>query len=370
MTGRAEIAGAGFAGLAAATALAQRGWSVRVHEVAEQPRSVGAGIYVFAFAQDVLRGIGAFAAFEHHAFVPASRRIYVDGVLRSTMEPKELYRTTTREALHGVVLKTAREAGVEIATRSRAVGAEAEGVLLLEDGRRLRADLIVAADGVRSGIARHLGMTVDRVVHQDGITRVLLDRTGLRGPEWDGIVDIYDYRLRPLRLLYTPCGPDVFYFCLMAPAADTAATSVPVDLDLWTRSFPMLAPALHRIGTAGRHDRYTTTTLSHWSVGRVAIVGDAAHAMPSSLGQGAGVSMLNAAALAAAVATAPSMEAGLAAWEKSLRPVVEQWQRQAEDVARGRSLGEAVHPGEDLAGERPGTLPISRMRSPQLETNP
>ncbi|TMJ35055.1 MAG: FAD-binding protein, partial [Alphaproteobacteria bacterium] len=30
--GHAEIAGAGFAGLTAAIALAQRGWSVRVHE--------------------------------------------------------------------------------------------------------------------------------------------------------------------------------------------------------------------------------------------------------------------------------------------------------------------------------------------------
>ena len=37
----AEIAGAGFAGLAAAAALGQRGWSVRVHEMNPELRAFG-----------------------------------------------------------------------------------------------------------------------------------------------------------------------------------------------------------------------------------------------------------------------------------------------------------------------------------------
>jgi 2-polyprenyl-6-methoxyphenol hydroxylase-like FAD-dependent oxidoreductase len=44
---RAEIVGAGFAGLAAACALAQRGWTVRVHERADRLRTTGAGIYIY-----------------------------------------------------------------------------------------------------------------------------------------------------------------------------------------------------------------------------------------------------------------------------------------------------------------------------------
>ena len=43
----AEIVGAGFAGLTAACALAQRGWSVRVHERADRLRTTGAGIYIY-----------------------------------------------------------------------------------------------------------------------------------------------------------------------------------------------------------------------------------------------------------------------------------------------------------------------------------
>ena len=41
------VVGAGFAGLTAACAFAQRGWSVRVHERADQLRPTGAGIYVY-----------------------------------------------------------------------------------------------------------------------------------------------------------------------------------------------------------------------------------------------------------------------------------------------------------------------------------
>ncbi len=41
---RAEVAGAGLAGLTAAAVLAQRGWKVRVHEQADELREIGAGI--------------------------------------------------------------------------------------------------------------------------------------------------------------------------------------------------------------------------------------------------------------------------------------------------------------------------------------
>lgn len=363
---RVDIAGAGFAGLAAAAALARKGWSVRVHEMADAPRSFGAGIYVYTFAQDVLRRIGAFDAFLAGSFLPASRTIFVDGQARSTTLSEGLYRTTTRAILHCAVLDAAVSAGVEIVTKSLAVGAEEAGVLLMEDGRRLQADLVVVADGVRSAIAQQMGMTIHRVQHKDGITRVLLDRAELRGPAGDSIADHYVYGARKLRVLYSPCGPDTFYFCLMAPASDTEAVAVPIDTALWASHFPSLAPAIRRIGAAGRHDRYTTSTLPHWTAGRVAVIGDAAHAMPSSLGQGAGVSMLNAVEMADMVADASDVATGLAAWEAKLRPIVEQWQRRAEDVAIGRNLSDAVHPGEDLPAERPDAIFIRQISETTL----
>src|SRR5260370_41996352 len=61
MKRHAEIAGAGFAGLTAACALAQRGWSVRVHERGQRLRTTGAGIYIY---ENGLRVLAAVAAYE------------------------------------------------------------------------------------------------------------------------------------------------------------------------------------------------------------------------------------------------------------------------------------------------------------------
>src|SRR5438132_1508340 len=58
-TRSAEIVGGGFAGLAAACALAQRGWRVRLHERAERLRTAGAGINVYENGLRVLEALGA-----------------------------------------------------------------------------------------------------------------------------------------------------------------------------------------------------------------------------------------------------------------------------------------------------------------------
>ena len=55
----AEIAGAGMAGLTAAAALCQRGWTVRVHERMPGIRTVGSGLSIFENALRVMRAIGA-----------------------------------------------------------------------------------------------------------------------------------------------------------------------------------------------------------------------------------------------------------------------------------------------------------------------
>src|SRR5688572_2694797 len=57
--GHAEIAGAGIAGLAAAAALAQRGWSVTVHERDAEVRAFGAGIFIYENGLRVLKALGA-----------------------------------------------------------------------------------------------------------------------------------------------------------------------------------------------------------------------------------------------------------------------------------------------------------------------
>jgi 2-polyprenyl-6-methoxyphenol hydroxylase-like FAD-dependent oxidoreductase len=75
-----------------------------------------------------------------------------------------------------------------------------------------------------------------------------------------------------------------------------------------------------------RWDRFQTIRLKRWSVGCVAVVGDAAHAMPPYLAQGAGHAMMNALGLAASLETAASLEEALQQWEARERPLTEHTQ--------------------------------------------
>jgi len=70
---RAEIVGAGFAGLAAACALAQRGWRVRVHERGTVLRTAGAGIYIYENGLRVLEALGACEQAIDGAHIAATR---------------------------------------------------------------------------------------------------------------------------------------------------------------------------------------------------------------------------------------------------------------------------------------------------------
>ncbi|MGH7003763.1 MAG: FAD-dependent oxidoreductase [Alphaproteobacteria bacterium] len=67
--------------------------------------------------------------------------------------------------------------------------------------------------------------------------------------------------------------------------------------------------------------------MKRWSQGRVAVVGDAAHAMAPNLGQGGACAMMNALALAVCLDRCSDIAAGLAAWERQERPLTDHTQR-------------------------------------------
>ena len=90
----AEIAGAGFAGLTAAAALARRGWSVRVHEMGEWLRTAGAGIYLYENALKVFEAVGAYDAATLGAFAGRAREMRSQ---TNTIEPiNRLFRHARR----------------------------------------------------------------------------------------------------------------------------------------------------------------------------------------------------------------------------------------------------------------------------------
>src|ERR1041385_2794911 len=138
-----EIIGAGFAGLTAACAFAQRGWSVRVHERADALRTTGAGIYIYENGLRVLEAVGAYdaavrgAPFAHtrEGRDDRNRTISVhrwQGASRAF----SIVRPTGINAL----AEQARNAGAEIVVNSTGVSAAPDGTLKRAGGGTLKAD--------------------------------------------------------------------------------------------------------------------------------------------------------------------------------------------------------------------------------------
>ena len=338
----AEIAGAGFAGLVAAVALADRGWTVRVHERAEALRAFGAGIFIWENGLRVLKAIGAYddvVAGSHDGEVYEVRdrdRVVAETPFHTGMGSRML--TMTRQTLYAAILRQAERRGIEILTRSEVVGAEPEGVLLTADGGRHAADLVIGADGIHSRVRDSLGLRKERNTGTLGLVRVLAPRClDELGPgRWDRVIDFWNLPHRSLRILYVPCNAQDLYLAMMAPVEDEEATAVPVRTDIWVPAFPQLEPAIRRVSAEGRYDAYETGKLTRWSSGRVAIVGDSAHAMVPSLGQGAGLAMANALGLAVALDEAMDVSDALSRWEKRERPLTEYTQDMSAKVARDR----------------------------------
>jgi 2-polyprenyl-6-methoxyphenol hydroxylase-like FAD-dependent oxidoreductase len=324
---RAEIVGGGFAGLAAACALAQRGWSVRVHERGDQLRTAGAGINIYENGIRVLEALGAYEDTVHEGFRTLRRetRDHQDKLLGSHTWDIRVF-GVIRQRMIDALAAAARRAGAEIITGSEAMEARPSGSLRLANGTDLEADLIVGADGVNSRIRDALHLVASRRYLADGSVRLLLDRTADEIQRADDGTTI-EYWSGTRRLLYNPCARTKLYVGLTMLHSDVAARTLPLNRRIWKASFPHLERLIDRLPDNGRYDRFEYIALKRWSAGRVAIIGDAAHAIPPNIGQGAGCAMMNALSMAVYLEQQEHVPTALKEWEMRERPLTNHTQR-------------------------------------------
>ncbi|MEI7443788.1 MAG: FAD-dependent oxidoreductase [Burkholderiales bacterium] len=319
------IAGAGIAGLTAALALAERGFEVTVLERRAEPADTGTGISLFANGTRLLEGLGlgpALARFGHDLGDVEWRtgrrglRIAVSaahGREGPHIGPPSL--NLLRRDLHGALLEAAlAHPGVRLlAGRTvSAIEEDAAGVTVVTaEGERHRGSVAVGADGIHSRVRtlllgedagpRHAGEIAWRaMVRSDSLPPK--ERLRHRFVFWLGA----DRHV----LAYPMGGPDAPWINVAAfvkvPAPPEVSWTLEGDPDAMRAAFDGWEPRLRRL-LAGVDRCFLLSLHQHpppkvWSRGRVALLGDACHAMLPHAGQGAGMGIEDAVVLAGALA--------------------------------------------------------------------
>lgn len=348
---RAVVVGGGIGGLTAAVALDLRGWHVTVLERATELQPVGSGISLAPNSQRALDVIGlgeevrSLAAWEGEGGLrtpggrwlsrsdakAAAQRFGGSLVLlhRATLIdklasriPDGVVHTASAAALAdpGVVGDPARPAGVTTA----------EGVF--------EAELVVGADGIRSAVRAALFPAHPGAVYAGFATwRLLVPPLGRpfaqhetwgRGRIW-GTHPFAD-------------GTVYAYGAAIAPAGEHAPDGEKAELlrrfGDWHDPIPAIIDAAAPEEIL-RHDvHHITEPLPAFHRGRVALLGDAAHAMPPTLGQGGNQAIEDAVVLAHHADPAQPDALGLAAYTAARRPRTTAIARKAVGVGRVNML--------------------------------
>lgn len=325
------IVGAGIGGLSTAIALGQAGgYEVTVIEIqADLHSSVyGVGIIQPINALRALDAIGcARRCLEEGYSTAAWGRILnqqgdvVGEMPGATIPGSDLppMNGITRPRLHRILTERALEVGaqIEYGTTIGVAAQDAERVqVTFGDGSRRSFDLVVGADGVRSGVRRFvLGeQVVPRYIGQSCF-RMNLPRL----PEIDRIVLQHG---GTGTAGYVPIGPELAYLFMNVP---------------WDRSrrpsedeLPgLLKERLAPFGGLTGHVRDTYVDDAEeivlrpeegliapppWHLGRIVLVGDAVHAVTPHMGQGAAQAIEDGVVLAETLSTAGSLEEALTAY--------------------------------------------------------
>ena len=310
---KAAVVGAGIGGLTAAIALRRAGAEVTVFERATELKEVGAGLLLAANAQKALgklglsEKVGRLGTNASAGEIRSQRGDILAGIPIDELEQRvgaasaavhraDLQRLLVRELGEGPLRLGSECVGFEQDDREVSV--------LLANGAEERADLLVGADGLRSTIRaglfgakepRYAGYTAWRAVAEPG--RELI-RWGTGFETWGrgarfGCAHIGDGRIY---WFATKNAPEGEKDGPIGSPDDPKQTLLRLFC-CWHAPIEELVEATAE-DAIRRDDLYDRETLERWGVGKVMLLGDAAHPTSPNLGQGAVLAIEDAVVLA------------------------------------------------------------------------
>tara|TARA_R110000751_G_scaffold71441_4_gene144773 strand:+ start:35162 stop:36310 length:1149 start_codon:yes stop_codon:yes gene_type:complete len=334
---RIIVIGAGIGGLAAGLALQRRGFKVAVYERAAEIREIGAGVVITANARKALRDLGVDEDLQaRSSCVPVMRwGNYATGetlreILNATIA--ERYGLPTlqvhRADLHGLLMQAVQaNDGDALHAAHEFVGLEQddEGVTArFANGFTDRGDVLIGADGNASTIRSQLFPGEAPSFAGQVAFRALIPIE--RVPEQ--VLDIgYGLHAGPKRYLmhYPLRGGSIMNLIGVAQSEtwQEEGWAIPATNQEFAESFGQYAPCfvdlIHKIPEGqlfkwGLRDR---EPLANWTIGRVGMLGDAAHPMTPFLGQGACLAIEDALLLGRAFAASSDVSEALLRYEGS-----------------------------------------------------
>lgn len=344
------IIGGGIGGLTTTLALRRAGFDVQLFEAVPQIKVVGAGLAIWSNAWHALRHIGLEDAIRAVG-MPAAYRVIraANGEILTKVQINQIGGGEDAPLLHlhrgdlqGVLVKAVGESTIQMGARCVAFRQDETGVWAqFADGREVKGDLLIGADGIHSVIRQQL-FSVTRLhlvgqVSWRGLARINDERlaAGEAGETW-GVGQRIG--LIPMR------HGSVYWFLTRNASLNDEVLSTAAELKHhmqelvkgWHEPIPSMIEATEA-ETIIRTDLNELEPLDRWYQGRVVLLGDAAHAMTPNLGQGACQAIEDAVTLGQCLQEAKDIDTALDWYEKKRMEHVKQV------VAASRRFGEVAH---------------------------
>ena len=361
------VIGGGITGSMLSLALAQRGVRVDLAEITTDWRGVGHGITVQGNALAALARVGVLEEVLRRG-VPFDtlRMRQADGTLiaelptpRTGGEDLPATMGALRSDLHGVLRDRVYAAGVNVrlGLSVQAVTTDAEQARAeFTDGTVGDYDLIVGADGIRSAVRALLGITTTPQPSGMSIWRVVADR-----PAELDCAELY-YNGPRYKAGYTPISAGQCYAYLLDVDGVRADFGDKPDWELMYERSAGYGGTWGKIRKTIGPDSNVSHTRIEWLLvddpwyrGRAIVIGDAAHACPPLIAQGAAMCAEDAVVLAELVTGDLPLPAALPAFMARRMPRVEIVVRNSMQLVRYEMNAEP-HTDADVARTMSSTL--------------
>jgi len=335
------IVGAGYGGAAAARALNLLGANVDVYEQANQIREVGAGIGLRPSTMEQFRKWGSFDAIAKVSSPSDYFEILTatgDPIMKEAWPGIDDYAVPTRthlihrgdfiDALLGVL----PEGMVHLGYKLEMVKDQGDhSVLTFANGETVEADLVVGADGIKSVVRQQLFSDQGPVFAGEHAYRAVISVDDAHGMAVDDNLRMYIGR--GTKVYFLPLrhrGQVSFDITALCPDPTWAPKVTKGALMATVEGFDEPIVEITRdigLETVNARAVYDNDPVESWHTDAVVLLGDAAHSMLHHQGQGANSAILDAGALADAVAEADSVKDALALYQATRKPVTDELQR-------------------------------------------